>query len=80
MKLMGRKQKYLVACSSNLFFISLRASFVLSYVNTVPKAIDWLTCNEHAKPVLASVLKGLFYGGRYNPSDHDPVMAVYEIF
>lgn len=43
------------------------------------RAIDWLFAKGPASPILANVLKGCFYGGMLNASDHYPVMAVYQL-
>jgi endonuclease/exonuclease/phosphatase family metal-dependent hydrolase len=47
--------------------------------NLPDRALDWVFASAHARPVLANVLKNCFYGGHLHPSDHFPVMAVYDI-
>lgn len=50
-------------------------------VNVAPRhasqTIDWITANEHARPIAAQVPH--FYHGDVAPSDHWPVLAVYEL-
>lgn len=42
----------------------------------VPQTIDWLMFRGPVRPILANVLD--FYSGDVAPSDHKPVMAVFE--
>jgi endonuclease/exonuclease/phosphatase family metal-dependent hydrolase len=50
-------------------------------VNTAPRlapqAIDWIVANERARSIAALVPR--FYHGDVAPSDHWPVLAVYEL-
>lgn len=41
------------------------------------QTIDWLVSNDHARPLAAEVPH--FYYQGYSPSDHWPVLAVYEV-
>jgi endonuclease/exonuclease/phosphatase family metal-dependent hydrolase len=41
------------------------------------QTIDWLTANQHARPIAAQVPH--CYHGDIAPSDHWPVLAVYEV-
>jgi endonuclease/exonuclease/phosphatase family metal-dependent hydrolase len=47
--------------------------------NLPDRVLDWIFASTHARPVLANVLRNCFYGGRLHPSDHFPVMAVYDV-
>lgn len=46
------------------------------YLN-MNQAIDWIIANSHARPLSATVPH--FFYGDFAPSDHWPVLAVYEI-
>ncbi|CAF4664832.1 unnamed protein product [Rotaria sp. Silwood2] len=41
--------------------------------------LDWITQNNYARPILATVLRDLVCTGGYSVSDHCPVMCIYEI-
>ena len=46
------------------------------------RALDWICANQHATPILASVLRpspALLSSAALHASDHFPVVAVYEI-
>ena len=46
------------------------------------RALDWICHNEHAKPILASVVRpspGLLSDAGLHASDHFPVVCAYEI-
>jgi hypothetical protein len=52
---------------------------VLGVVRQADDTLDWITSNAAARPLLANVIRGSNFGGPCAPSDHCPVVAIYEI-